>query len=177
MCAWGWQWVAPDNWPPAPDDWAPYPGWQPDPKWPAPRPGHRFWRRRKRSWLAVSLIVAGCVATAVILVSAMTAVSSLAPCAFDPPPGDVASMTLTNDLTRVVTFEGCMDSQCTRRDDRTSSGLVSAGTGVDWNHELCSEDPVGVVDSSGQLLGCVVLPAQDPAKITHFYASAAVPCH
>ncbi len=85
-------------------------------------------------------------------------------------------MTLTNDLTRAVTFEVCTDSHCTRRDGMTSSGPVSPGTSVDQNHELCSEDTVGVLDSSGHLLGCVVLPAEDPAKVTHFYASAAAAC-
>ncbi len=119
------------------------------------------------------LIVVVCVASTAIFV---TVAASLGGCGFDPPPGDVAPMTLTNDLTRAVTFEVCTDSHCTRRDGSTSSGPVSPGTSVDQNHELCSEDTVGVLDSSGHLLGCVVLPAEDPAKVTHFYASAAAAC-
>jgi hypothetical protein len=84
---------------------------------------------------------------------------------------------LTNDLTRNVTFEGCLNSHCTKRDDVNTSGPISSGARTDQNHELCSEDSVGVLDSNGHLLGCVVLPAEDPARITHFYASASTACH
>jgi hypothetical protein len=124
----------------------------------------------------MTLIVVACVAATALFGAFITAAASLGNCAIDFPPGDVAPMTLTNDLTRDVTFQGCLDSRCTRRDDIASSGPVSAGPGVDWNHELCSEDAVGVLDSRGRLLGCLVLPAQDPAKVTHFYASTAAPC-
>ena len=106
----------------------------------------------------------------------ITAAASLGGCAVDLPPGDVATMTLSNDLTSVVSFASCADARCTRRYDVTGSGPVLPGQGVAWNHEMCGQESVGVLDSSGRLLGCVVLPAQDPAKLTRFYASAAAPC-
>lgn len=124
----------------------------------------------------VTLIVIACVAGAAIFGTFITAVGSLGPCVFDPPPGDVGSMTLTNDMTRVIKFEDCLDPQCTRRDGVNGSGPVAPGAAMDWNHELCSEESVGVLDSNGHLLGCLVLPVEDPAKVTRFYASAAAPC-
>lgn len=176
VSGWGWQWIAPEGWPQPPEGWTPPPGWHPDPAWPAPPPGHIFWRRRSRSRLTLSLIVTACVGCTAILGTFFGAVGFLGSCAFDPPPGDVGSMTLTNDLTRVITFEECLEAQCSRRDGTNSSGPVAPGAGVDWNHELCTDEPVQVIDSNGHLLGCLVLPADDPAKVTHIYATAAAPC-
>ncbi|WP_337974275.1 hypothetical protein [Cellulomonas sp. NTE-D12] len=102
--------------------------------------------------------------------------SVLGDCGFDPPPGDVGSVTLTNDLTRAISFQTCLNAQCTRRDDVGSSGPIAPGASLERNHELCSEESVGVLDRNGRLLGCVVLPAEDPATVTRFYASASNPC-
>lgn len=33
----------PPNWPPAPENWIPDPGWKPEPSWPTPPLGWRFW--------------------------------------------------------------------------------------------------------------------------------------
>ncbi|CAL8973764.1 hypothetical protein CELL_01614 [Cellulomonas sp. T2.31MG-18] len=85
-------------------------------------------------------------------------------------------MTLANDLAQPISFQTCLNAQCTRRDDVGSGGPLAPGVSLERNHELCSEESVGVLDSNGHLLGCVVLPAEDPATVTRFYASASKPC-
>ena len=49
-----WVWVAPPNWPPAPDGWSPGPDWQPDP---GGAVGWQFWQFRAEAVSPIRVVV------------------------------------------------------------------------------------------------------------------------
>lgn len=52
-----WTWVAPPNWPSAPDGWAPGETWQPDPTWGPPPVGWQFWQLRPQVAVQARVVV------------------------------------------------------------------------------------------------------------------------
>jgi hypothetical protein len=139
----GWQWTAPPDWPAPPAGFAPPPGWSPDPAWPAPGSGHVFWIRtprgrwqRRATFAAAALSVllpAGCVAAA----------ATMGSCAFDPPPGDQLTRTITNDTASEVALLECDDATCRKGYNEVT---VVAGQGSDVIVEGCSTETMAVVD-------------------------------
>lgn len=128
---------------------------------------------RRRKWLiglAVSplVLVQGCMQ--------LTFVAAVfgGPCAFDPPPGDVSTMSIVNDASQPVRLVDCDDATCTRRVG--SAGTVQANGTVERNQEACSEEHLGVLDPHGKLMGCIVLPVSDPPKVTTFRVSDKAKC-
>ena len=86
-------------------------------------------------------------------------------------------MTLINDTSATVEFVECDNDMCTHR-SRVDGGDVVTAHSTDryWNHEDCGREPVGILDRSGALLGCIVLPVADPPKVTTWRVSQRVKC-
>jgi hypothetical protein len=139
----GWQWTAPPEWPAPPAGFTPPPGWSPDPAWPAPGPGHAFWIRtprgrwqRRATFAAATLsllIPAGCVA----------ATATIGSCAFDPPPGDQLTRTITNDTASEVALLECDDATCRKAYNEVT---VAAGQGTTVLVEGCSTEAMAVAN-------------------------------
>ena len=155
----GWRWVQPEGWSAPPAGFIPPPGWQPDPSWPPAPPDHDYWRRtrfgrwRRRLGLGLAVIMAltlfgGCAASLVF-----------GPCAFDPPPGDVGDVTVTNDTPRPVAIALCSNDSCSHAfEPETTAAFRDASVQV----ELCSGPVITISDPNTHvLLGCVTAPTED----------------
>jgi hypothetical protein len=134
-------------------------------------------KRRRRVWLAVSPLVAFVALGGIGVVT--TAVGGN--CAFDLPPGDVTSMTLVNDSRGTVEFVECNNDACSDYDHvgdtADEHAVIPAGqSDAYWNHEDCGREPVGVINSHGAMLGCIILPVADPPKVTTWRVSQTQKC-
>lgn len=128
----------------------------------------------KRMIVLVTLGAVGSLAFVGILLAVLLTGSN---CTFDPPPGDMATMTLLNDTDRTVQFVACDNDTCSRHSQVEGGDTLRPGEAdPSWTHEACSREPVGVLDQRGVLLGCIVLPVADPPKITTWRVSQRVAC-
>ncbi|BBH17170.1 hypothetical protein Back2_14570 [Nocardioides baekrokdamisoli] len=168
-------------------------GWYPNPDL-GNASSHRFWdgshwtehvhliparRRWKRVvlWMAIAIVASPVVLfVAFMVIGIGVAAVTGDNCAFDPPPGDVSTMTLVNDTRGPVEFVECDNATCSAYNHVDGGGTVAAGQETDWNHENCGREPVGIVDGSGALLGCIILPVDDLPKVTTWRVSHRAPC-
>jgi hypothetical protein len=84
-------------------------------------------------------------------------------------------MTLVNDTDRPVEFVECDNGSCSEH-EKAEESIAPGGKDPYWNHEDCGRDLVGVLDSTGALLGCIVLPVDNPPRVTTWYVSQTVGC-
>jgi hypothetical protein len=173
------RWAAPPNWPPPPTGWSPPPGWQPDPSWPPPPSGHRFWHavHKKRRWRTLG-IVAACLVVLLAISGFVAAVFFDVP--IDLPPGDVYSLTISNDTRGPVEAFLCDDETCTHgvMNETIQPGHHNLDS---LNENQYTPGPVGLADPrTHQLLGCLTPPSTDsfsrPPATTTVLASSLHPC-
>jgi hypothetical protein len=166
-------WSPPPGWPTPPRGWTPPAGWVPDPSWPPAPRNHRWWPLSRGSrWLFGSAIVVGVLCFGLVTSCTVLAVTT-GPCVFDPPPGDVGSLPISNDTAQVVTLLDCADDACKTGDN---AERLAAGASTGWQYEMCGGSAVGVRNASGVLLGCLVMPIGEPPTIKKLAVSQARPC-
>jgi hypothetical protein len=95
------------------------------------------------------------------------------PCWFDPPPGDMGAMPISNDTRQPVVLVDCDDQSCTTG---SYAERLAVGKSSGWQYEMCSGFSVGVTHPSGLLLGCLVMPIGEPPDIKQLAVSQAEPC-
>src|SRR5450631_4139435 len=142
----------------------PPPGWQPDPSWPPPPSGHRFWQpvHRNRRWRTLGIVAAAL--TVLLPLSGFVAMFGAAvffDVPIDLPPGDVYSLTSSNDTRGPVEAFICDDETCKRgvMNETIQPGHHNLGS---FNEDQYTPSPVGVADPrSHQLLGCLTPPSTD----------------
>jgi hypothetical protein len=167
--------VPPPGWPEPPPGWIPPLGWQPDPSWPPVPPGHVFLHRVPRNrWVTLLLVLAvllplgGCGAFLVVAANDPTG------CWFDPPPGDMGSITLVNDTGQAVSVFDCDEATCALGLDDAQAYATDQIAG--YQYEMCDGFSVGVRDAGGRLLGCLVLPVGEPPPVSRLWLSQANAC-
>ena len=158
------RWTAPPNWPPPPTGWSPPLGWQPDPSWAPPPSGHTFWQpvHRHRRWRTLGIVAAAL--TVLLPISgfvAMFVAAVVFDVPVDLPPGDVYSLTISNDTQGPVEAFMCDDETCTRgvMNETIQPGHHNLGS---FNEDQYTPSPVGLADPrTHQLLGCLTPPSTD----------------
>lgn len=155
----GWEWVAPAEWPVAPEGFRPPPGWEPEPAWPAVPSSHVFWQRTKRG-IRMRRLKFLLVSLAVLIPSACAvAVAVGPPCFFDPPPGDQLSVEVLNDSKAQVAVVDCLNDRCSSAQSRT---LIRAGATAAMPLEGCQGGTMGVLNPpTDTLAGCIAEPTED----------------
>ncbi len=152
-------------------------GWRPDPSWPTPPTRHAFWRRTPRGRRRHRLqLLALCLVSALLMGGCVAAFSADdgSGCVFDPPPGDVSSVSIVNDSE--ATVDVIADYYPPAVLDFSDAAAVAPGARTGVQHELCSDDQVAVTDTRHRVIGCLRLPIQDPQKVFELSVSQATPC-
>jgi hypothetical protein len=169
------QWTPPPGWPEPPRNWVPPAGWEPDPAWPAPPEGHEWWQTRTRG----RFVIGGFIGAALLVLSGCGAFIALANsddgCGFDPPPGDYSSIAILNDTAQALSVVQCNDEQCTTYLDDTLDP-VSAGKSGNEQYESCNGARSGLLDTDGNLVGCLDFPIGEPSPVPYLRMSAAGDC-
>lgn len=166
-------WLAPPNWPAPPPGWLPPYGWRPDPSWPELPPGWQPWQPRPYGRGVRALRVGAVGLLSLLFVGCTALVLFGGPCAFDPPPGDVGTVSVVNDTGAPVVAFDCAKDSCHSGEE---GQLLAPGQSAGRNYEMCSGGFVGVSGSAGVLLGCLVLPVGEPPKERALAVSQLTPC-
>jgi hypothetical protein len=177
------RWSAPPNWPSPPAGWSPPPAWQPDPSWPPPPSGHRFWqpKHQHRRWRTLGIVAASLIVLVpTIGFAAMLVATVFFDVPIDLPPGDVYSLTISNDTRQPVEAFMCDDKTCTRGVEPETIRPRHHNLGS-FNEDQYSPSPVGLADPvTHQLLGCITPPSTNsysrPLATTTVLVSSMHPC-
>jgi len=118
----------------------------------------------------------GAATLSVLLPSAcVVGVGVAGPCAFDPPPGDQLSVTITNDTGAPVTVVDCLDDSCREGQSATP---VPAGRRASMPLEGCAGGTMAVLGGGTDVLqSCLPEPTEDENFTLHPVAvSEGRPC-